>query len=136
MKVKPFITFSLCLLVFVVLGLIHVSQGQASTGFFNFWQEVWHDQQQMNFLLYSRLPRLAIGCLAGAALAVAGMLLQTMTKNPLASASTLGIHAGAYFFVVAATIFFPALSGQFSIAVTMTGGICAALIVTFLVGKS
>lgn len=136
MKVKPFITFSLCLLVFVVLGLIHVSQGQASTGFFNFWQEVWHDEQQMNFLLYGRLPRLAIGCLAGAALAVAGMLLQTMTKNPLASASTLGIHAGAYFFVVAATIFFPALSGQFSIAVTMTGGICAALIVTFLVGKS
>lgn len=122
--------------LFVLLGSIHVSQGQASQGFIAFWQEVWHDEQQMNFLLYSRLPRFMIGCLAGAALAVAGMLLQSMTRNPLASASTLGIHAGAYFFVVLFAIFFPSLSGQFPIIVTMAGGISAAFIVTFLVGKS
>lgn len=136
MSVKPYLYFTSCVLIFIVLGLIHVSQGQASSGFFSFWREVWHDDQQMNFLLYSRMPRFVIGCLAGAALAVAGMLLQTMTKNPLASASTLGIHAGAYFFVVAATIFFPALKGAYPIFITMTGGIIAALIVTFLVGKS
>ncbi|AVR00887.1 iron ABC transporter permease [Oceanobacillus iheyensis] len=124
------------ILLFLVLGLIHVSQGQASGGFFAFWTEVWHDEQQMNFLLHSRMPRFVIGCLAGAALAVAGMLLQTMTKNPLASASTLGIHAGAYFFVVFFTIFFPGISGASPIAVTMAGGILAALCVTFLVGKS
>ena len=124
------------IVLFAILGAIHVSQGQASHGLIAFWQEVWHDEQQMNFLLYSRLPRFVIGCLAGAALAVAGMLLQSMTRNPLASASTLGIHAGAYFFVVLFTIFLPSLSGKFPILITMSGGIAAALIVSFLVGKS
>lgn len=122
--------------LFAVLGAIHVSQGQASQGFLAFWQEVWHDEQQMNFLLYSRLPRFLIGCLAGAALAVAGMLLQSMTRNPLASAGTLGIHAGGYFFVVLFTIFLPSLSGKFPILVTMAGGVLAALLVTLLVGRS
>lgn len=124
------------LALFAVLGAIHVSQGQASQGMFAFWREVWHDEQQMNFLLHSRLPRFLIGCLTGAALAVAGMLLQSMTRNPLASASTLGIHAGGYFFVVLFTIFLPSLSGQYPILVTMAGGILAALLVTFLVGRS
>lgn len=136
MNVKATLYFIGSILLFLVLGLIHVSQGQASDGFFAFWKEVWQGEQQMNFLLYSRMPRFVIGCLAGAALAVAGMLLQTMTKNPLASASTLGIHAGAYFFVVFFTIFFPGISGTFPIAVTMAGGVLAALCVTFLVGKS
>ncbi|SFL95377.1 iron complex transport system permease protein [Gracilibacillus orientalis] len=136
MNVKSFLLFIGSVLLFLVLGLIHVSQGQASSDFFSFWIEVWQDEQQMNFLLYSRMPRFVIGCLAGASLAVAGMLLQTMTKNPLASASTLGIHAGAYFFVVLFTIFFPSISGTYPILVTMTGGLIAALCVTFLVGKS
>ena len=111
-NIRKLITISIsgCLL-FLLLGTIHVSQGQASSGYFNFWQQLWHDEQQQNFLLHSRLPRFVIGCLAGSALAVAGMLMQTMTKNPLASASTLGIHSGAYFFVVACAIFFPRLSG-------------------------
>ncbi|MEI3611518.1 iron ABC transporter permease [Pseudogracilibacillus sp. SO30301A] len=124
------------ILLFVVLGFVHLSQGQASDGIFSFWTTVWEDEQQMNFFLHTRLPRFVIGCLAGAALAIAGMLLQSMTKNPLASASTLGIHAGAYFFVVFCTIFFPSIAGSYPIALTMIGGIIAALTVTFLVGKS
>lgn len=47
------------------------------------------------------LPRIALGLIAGAALAAAGVIFQTLTKNPLAAPSTLGVHAGAYFFVVA-----------------------------------
>ncbi|MFD2116580.1 iron ABC transporter permease [Paenibacillus yanchengensis] len=123
-------------LLFVALGAIHVSQGQASQGFFAFWQEVWHDEQQMNFLLSSRLPRFVIGCLSGAALAVAGMLLQSMTRNPLASGSTLGIHAGAYFFVVLFTILMPGMMGKYPIVITMMGGVVAALLVSLLVGRS
>ncbi|EQB37880.1 MULTISPECIES: iron ABC transporter permease [Virgibacillus] len=136
MKVKPILFIFGCFLLFLVLGLIHLSQGQASSGFITFWLDVWNNDQELSFLLYNRMPRFVIGCLAGAALAVAGMLLQTMTKNPLASASTLGIHAGAYFFVVLFTIFFPSISGGYPIIVTMAGGIAAALSVTFLVGKS
>ncbi len=43
----------------------------------------------------SRLPMIATSALAGAALAVAGLLLQTTFNNPLADPSVLGVSAGA-----------------------------------------
>ncbi len=134
---RKFITIGfLSCLLFILLGTIHVSQGQASAGYFNFWQQLWHDEQQQNFLLHSRLPRFVIGCLAGSSLAVAGMLMQTMTKNPLASASTLGIHSGAYFFVVAFAVFFPQLSGKHPLFLAFGGGLVAAMLVWGLVGRT
>ncbi|NGP46403.1 iron ABC transporter permease [Bacillaceae bacterium SIJ1] len=125
-----------CIGLFLVLASVHLSQGQSSPGYVSFWQQFMHDEQQWNFLLYQRLPRFVIGCLAGAALAIAGMIMQTITKNPLASASTLGIHSGAYFFVVATTIFMPKMSGAFPLLVTFSGGLVAALLVWVLVGKA
>ena len=47
-----------------------------------------------------RLPRSVIGLLVGAALGLAGAVLQGATRNPLADPSILGIHAGAALFVV------------------------------------
>ncbi len=46
-----------------------------------------------------RLPRTAIGLLAGAALGVAGAQIQGVTRNPLAGPGILGINAGAALFV-------------------------------------
>ncbi len=42
-----------------------------------------------------RLPRLLLGVLIGAGLAVAGVLLQGLSRNDLASPSTIGVDAGA-----------------------------------------
>lgn len=47
-----------------------------------------------------RLPRTLLGLGVGAALGLAGAVLQGATRNPLADPSILGIHAGASFFVV------------------------------------
>ncbi|KPC60917.1 FecCD family ABC transporter permease [Streptomyces chattanoogensis] len=49
-----------------------------------------------------RLPRTLIGLAAGAALGVAGAVVQGITRNPLASPTTLGINHGAGFAVVLA----------------------------------
>jgi iron complex transport system permease protein len=49
-----------------------------------------------------RLPRTVIGLAVGAALGVAGAVAQGITRNPLASPTTLGINAGAGFAVVVA----------------------------------
>jgi len=43
----------------------------------------------------SRLPRVAMGFLAGAGLAAAGMAFQAMFRNPLATPFTLGTSSGA-----------------------------------------
>jgi iron complex transport system permease protein len=47
-----------------------------------------------------RLPRVVAGVIVGAALAVAGAIMQGLTRNPLASPGLLGINAGAAFAVV------------------------------------
>ena len=133
---KRFIIVVISLILFILLTSIHLSQGQASAGYLTFWKTLYTDNSQMTLLLYNRLPRFVMGCLAGSALAVAGMLMQTLTKNPLASASTLGIHAGTYFFVVLATIFVPALSGNHPLLVAFSGGLITASIVWLLVGKT
>ncbi len=47
-----------------------------------------------------RLPRVLAGFVVGAALAVAGAIMQGLTRNPLADSSILGINSGAAFAVV------------------------------------
>jgi iron complex transport system permease protein len=53
-----------------------------------------------------RLPRALIASAVGASLAIAGTLMQTLTKNPLASPGIFGINAGAGFAVVIAITLF------------------------------
>lgn len=49
-----------------------------------------------------RLPRTLLGIVVGAALAVAGSIMQALTRNPLADPSLLGVNAGATLAVVGA----------------------------------
>lgn len=58
-----------------------------------------------------RLPRAALAVLIGANLAIAGVLIQTLTRNPLASPQTFGINAGASLVIVAALIAWPEIRG-------------------------
>lgn len=51
-------------------------------------------------VVYVRLPQVLAGILVGAALAVAGAIMQAVTNNPLASPGLLGVNAGAAFAVV------------------------------------
>lgn len=53
-----------------------------------------------------RLPRVLAGLLTGAALAMAGAIIQAMTGNPLADPGLLGVNAGAAFAVVCGIAFF------------------------------
>lgn len=52
-----------------------------------------------------RVPRTLLGLAVGAALAVAGALIQALTRNPLADPGILGVNAGAAFAVVLSTLF-------------------------------
>ncbi|WP_194395574.1 FecCD family ABC transporter permease [Microbacterium atlanticum] len=53
-------------------------------------------------VLTQRIPRTVIGLLAGAALAVAGAVMQGLTRNPLADPGLLGVNAGASLAVLTA----------------------------------
>jgi len=92
------------------------------------------DTLEHNMIWDLRMPRTVIGILAGGALAVAGSLLQTITRNPLAASDTLGINAGAYFVVVLGTIFFPGLMQQSPFLFAVLGGLLAAAAAYFMGG--
>ena len=57
-------------------------------------------------VFYQRLPRALIAIYVGATMAIGGVVLQDLTRNPLASPSTLGINAGATVFVIAGVFLF------------------------------
>ncbi|MDK4741438.1 Fe(3+)-hydroxamate ABC transporter permease FhuB [Rhizobium sp. CNPSo 3464] len=83
-------------------------------------------------LFYSTLPRLATALLAGAALSLAGALLQQVLRNPLADPTTLGISAGANLALVVTTLFFPGLLGLGRDLVALGGSAVVACIVMSL----
>jgi iron complex transport system permease protein len=117
-------------------GLLHLTQGQAEYSLGTLMTEVWIEGRVQDIVLGMRLPRLVIGILAGGALSVAGVLLQTLTYNPLASSSTLGINAGAFFAVVLSSIFFPSILGQFPFVAAVIGAVFSAFLVFSLAGKN
>ncbi len=76
-----------------------------------------------------RVPRAIIAAVVGASLATAGAIMQTLTKNPLASPGIMGINAGAGFFVVSGITLFYANSLQGLAWLAFAGAGVAAVIV-------
>ncbi|MDW7652187.1 MAG: iron ABC transporter permease [Bacillota bacterium] len=136
LREKHLISFYGGFFLLIVISTIHLTQGQAEYSFQRLLTEIWFSGRVQDIVLGMRLPRLVIGILAGGALAVAGVIIQTLTHNPLASASTLGINAGAFFTVVVATIFFPGHFGQYPFFIALFGAGLATLLVLTLTGKN
>ncbi|MBQ3180847.1 MAG: iron ABC transporter permease [Firmicutes bacterium] len=90
------------------------------------WPAVWQAWQtgdttstELRILLWSRLPRVLGGVLAGAALAAAGVILQAMLGNPLAGPNVLGVNAGAGFLVLLAAALWPDAGALLPVAAFM-----------------
>jgi len=81
-----------------------------------------------------RVPRTVIGLVAGAALALAGAVVQGLTRNPLADPGLLGVNAGASLFVVLGITFF-GVSSAFGQVWFAFAGAAAATLVVYLVSS-
>lgn len=77
----------------------------------------------------ARLPRTLAGLLAGAALGLAGLLMQTLTRNPLADPGILGVNAGAGFAVVVGIALFGADTPADWLGFAFAGALIASLLV-------
>lgn len=86
-----------------------------------------HDLDQLR-VLYSWLPRLCVALLCGGALGLAGVLMQQVLRNPLASPTTLGVANGAQLALALATLYAPTLLIA-SEWVALVGGGLATLLV-------
>ncbi|MDR0139863.1 iron ABC transporter permease [Metabacillus idriensis] len=110
----------------VVLGYTQTSWDTAINAFTNF-----NGSNEHLIIQTVRLPRAAVAVVVGASLAVAGALMQALTKNPLASPGVFGINAGAGFFVVIAVSIFGVSSLQAFTWISFLGAAVAAFTVYF-----
>lgn len=82
-----------------------------------------------------RVPRIIVGVLAGAAMAVSGTLLQVALRNPLAAPDTVGVTAGGGLAAVAALLGFGALPAQALTPIAFLGALLGAGLVLALTGR-
>lgn len=93
--------FLLILLTLIALTMMSIAVGSRAIPLPEVWSGLWHRTGEGDsYVLWSlRVPRTVVGLAVGAALGVAGALIQAMTRNPLADPGILGVNAGAAFFV-------------------------------------
>ncbi|MGS4124143.1 FecCD family ABC transporter permease [Staphylococcus pseudintermedius] len=101
---------SVCFLIFAVY--LNLAIGSSKISFQSMLDYFFHlKTTKATFLIHNvRMPRMIASAMIGAALAVAGVLMQAITRNPLASPQIFGVNAGASFIVVLITVFLPALA--------------------------
>lgn len=80
-------------------------------------------------VIRARIPRTVFGVLAGAALGVSGVLMQAITRNPIADPSILGVNTGASLMVVIGMAFFHVSAGVEYVLLSFIGGIATAVFV-------
>lgn len=78
-----------------------------------------------------RIPRVFGGLFAGVGLACAGVILQGVMNNSLASPNTIGVNSGSGFAVMLAMLFFPANSAALPVA-AFTGALLTTLLIFLL----
>lgn len=85
--------------------------------------------QEHQIVMELRVPRVLGAAIVGCCFAVSGVLMQGMTRNPLADSGLLGLNAGAVFMLTICLAFFPALSYPYMILFSFLGAAIGAGIV-------
>jgi iron complex transport system permease protein len=105
--------------------------GALKTGCVDILRILWRaDETEIAYqILWNiRLPRVLLGALTGASLAVAGTLLQGVMRNPLASPGIIGVSSGAGLAVVVVNLALPHF-GWLQVPVAFAGALATALAV-------
>lgn len=112
---------TLALLVAICLS---ISFGAADINIKTVWLAVFQfnpDLTPHQIIQEIRLPRVLGATMVGACFAVAGALMQGMTRNPLADSGLLGLNAGAAFMLALCFAFFPSLPYMYLIMFSFLG---------------
>ncbi|WP_245674680.1 FecCD family ABC transporter permease [Herbidospora cretacea] len=82
-----------------------------------------------------RLPRVLLAAVVGAGLAVCGMALQALVRNPLADPMLLGVSSGASVGAVSVLVFGLSFFGAFSLPIAAFLGALAALVAVYFLAR-
>lgn len=119
----------------VISMLVSIRFGFTTISWTDIQAAIWHyDESSMEQIVVrtARIPRALIAASIGASLAIAGAIMQAVTRNVLASPSVLGINAGASFAIVLAITVLGWSDMRVLLWVSLAGAALAASIVYFL----
>lgn len=129
---KRYVTTVLCLVFLLLLAIFtSLSLGSTHIPLRSLLRAIFGDPAyatECTILVHIRLSRTLAALVAGAGLSLSGVILQSVMANPLAGPSTIGVNAGAGFFVILSLSLFPTLTFLLPLFATL-----GALLVTLLV---
>ncbi|OKL50684.1 ABC transporter permease [Boudabousia marimammalium] len=129
-----FLILSLILTIIIsgAMGQYTISLRDVIAGIFSplGLMEAPHDPTVMSVLWSIRFPRIALGIMVGAALAVAGTVMQSVFSNPLAEPGIIGVSSGASVGASLAIVFAPQALAGFGVPLSaFVSGTAAAFLV-------
>ncbi|MGW2487060.1 FecCD family ABC transporter permease [Streptomyces sp. NPDC001606] len=126
----------LSVVVLLLVALASIAIGAKALSPDQVWHGLFQDTGTYgDVVVDERLSRTVLGLLAGAALGLAGAVLQALTRNPLADPGLLGINAGASAAVVTAITYFGVTSLTGYVWFAFLGAAVVGALVWFLGGS-
>ena len=124
------VTLSMMVLLF---GL-SIRLGTYTLSFEEIWAAFQPDNKNYFTLMEYRLPRAVLAILLGGALAISGVLVQSVVRNPLASPDILGINNAAGLIAVSVLMFLPNLAFYWMPIFAFLGGVLSFVILWIVCG--
>ena len=124
------VTLSLMVLLFA----LSIRLGTYTLSFEEIWAAFQPDDKNYFTLMEYRLPRAVLAILLGGALAISGVLVQSVVRNPLASPDILGINNAAGLVAVSVLMFLPNLAFYWMPIFAFLGGVLSFVILWIVCG--
>ncbi len=128
---KIILSYGLGIIILILALFFSITYGVKSVGFsdvINAFTDSNSTDYNVN-IVQARIPRSIFGLMAGAALSISGVLMQSITRNPIADPSILGVNTGASLFIVIGITFFNIQSKLSYIGLSFAGAVITALFV-------
>ncbi|MFB9274030.1 FecCD family ABC transporter permease [Cohnella cellulosilytica] len=122
---KP-VAIAAALLLLVALAIVSLKAGAVDVSFGEIGASLLREPNRAFFIVHEvRLPRVVTGILAGFGLASAGVILQSLLRNPLASPDVIGLTKGAGLLAAAVLFLFPKSPGYLLPVAAFAGALAA-----------
>lgn len=127
---KKYLTIGLSLVLLLILLVLLTTIGSVNLSFTEIINAlINNDNKMVTTIVYKmRLPRNILAALVGANLAVSGVLLQSVMKNPLADPGITGVSSGASVAAIFILLLLPQYTGILPIAAFIGGAIACILV--------
>jgi len=133
---KTIFSFTAIIMLLLATIVYSMTTGSISVGFVELMKGLLGEpSEQVEVVRDLRLPRIIVSLLTGASLAVSGVLLQAVMRNPLADAGVIGISSGAGLVSLVLVTIFPTLFFWMPLF-SFFGGALACLLVYSLSWRS